>query len=265
MVYVTAWACWKGYHLLKNDQGWFQRGDCIFAGMCVPEIQFNKGRDNLNMSHTNTHTQNITLLPLICHLCAFQQKTFLQDRTGHWELWDLQGLCLHHLQVRVYGRVLLWAWISAYLSLVLHVSTESAVRVSVHSYVHHAVILNHISFWSSVLLLGRIVVLLCVTAQPDAALWVWPLIAQTPLQVWSRNTVIGDLLRLITHTLSHALSLRFNEVNNNTDLSRAPVCPLGSLPPPLLFSFFYSPYLSFTHTDAHSVKYTNTHTRRVTA
>lgn len=51
--------------------------------LCVPEIRFNKGKDNLNMSHTNTHTQNITLLPLICHLCAFQQKTFLQDRTGH--------------------------------------------------------------------------------------------------------------------------------------------------------------------------------------
>lgn len=161
-------------------RGDFREEIGIFTVMRVPEIWFNKGNDNLNMSlwaHTNTHTQNITLLPLICHLCAFQQKTFLQDRTGHWELWDLQGLCLHHLQVRV----LLWAWISAYLLLVLHVSTESRVRVSVHSYVHHAVILNHISFGSSVLWLGRIVVLLCVTAQPDTALWVWPLIAQTPL------------------------------------------------------------------------------------
>ncbi len=74
--------------------------------MCVPEIWSNREKDNLNMSlwaentHTHTHTHQVTLLTLICHLCdAFQQKTFIQNRTGHWELWDLQGLRLHHLQV----------------------------------------------------------------------------------------------------------------------------------------------------------------------
>lgn len=136
-------------------RGDFREDIGIFAGRCVPEIQFNKRHDNLNMSlwaHTNTLTRNVTLLPLICHLCAFQQKAFLQDRTGHWELWDLQGLCVHHLQVCGCGCVLLG--IPAYLSHVLHVSTESTVRVSVHSCVHHAVILNHVSFGSSVLWLG---------------------------------------------------------------------------------------------------------------
>lgn len=65
-----------------------------------------------------------------------------------------------------------------------------------------------LSFWitsvlgNSVLWLGRIVVLFCVTAQPDTVLWVWPVVAQTPLQVWSLNTVMRDLLRPITHTLS---------------------------------------------------------------
>lgn len=83
-------------------RGDFREDIGIFARTCVPEIWFKERKNNLNMSlwaHTNTCTQNATLLPLICHLCAFQQKTFLQDRTGHWELWDLQGLCLHHLQV----------------------------------------------------------------------------------------------------------------------------------------------------------------------
>lgn len=46
----------------------------------------------------------------------------------------------------------------------------SEVRVSVRGYVHRAVILNHVSFGSSMFCRGRIVVLLCVTAQPDAAL-----------------------------------------------------------------------------------------------
>ena len=73
--------------------------------------------------------------------------------------------------------------IAAYLSLVLHVNTEGAVRVPAHSYVHHAVISHHVSFGSSALWLGGIVVLLRVTAQPGAALRVWPLIAQAPLQV----------------------------------------------------------------------------------
>lgn len=86
-------------------RGDFREEIGIFAGMRVPEIRFNRGNDNLNMSlwaHTNTGAQNITLVPLICHLYAFQQKTFLQNRTGHWELWDLQGLCLHHLQCRAW-------------------------------------------------------------------------------------------------------------------------------------------------------------------
>ncbi len=74
----------EGVSFIKKLSGVIsERRLYIFAGMCVPEIQFNERKDNLNMSHTNTYTQNITLLPLICHLCAFQQKTFLQDRTGH--------------------------------------------------------------------------------------------------------------------------------------------------------------------------------------
>lgn len=61
-------------------------------------------------------------------------------------------------------------WISAYLSLVLHASSESGELVSAQSYVHRAVILNHISRESSVLWLARIAILLCVTAPPDTAL-----------------------------------------------------------------------------------------------
>ena len=62
-----------------------------------------------------------------------------------------------------------------------------------------------------------------------------------------------------THTLM-LLPLRLNEVSNNTDLRRAPVCPLGPPPPNSLHFFLLLPYLCFTHTDAHCVKYTHTHT-----
>lgn len=72
-------------------------------------------------SQAHAHsTHNVTLLPLICHLCASQQKTFLQDGTGHRKLWDLQGLRLHHLQVRSWTCP--HAKSHAYLWLVLHAS-----------------------------------------------------------------------------------------------------------------------------------------------
>lgn len=112
-------------------------------------------------AHTNTKPFLFYFVPLICHLCASQQKTFLQNRTGHRELWDLQGLRVHHLQVRGCIRI----WKSDCLLLASHVSTESTELVSVHSYVHHAVTLSHIR--SSVLWLGRIAILLCVTARTD--------------------------------------------------------------------------------------------------
>lgn len=107
-------------------------------------------------------THNVTLLPLICHLCASQQKTFLQDGTGHRELRDLQGLRLHHLQVRSWTCP--HAKSHAYLWLVLH---ASGVRVPAHGRVHRAVILNRVTFGGNLALrLGRVVV---VSAPCDSA------------------------------------------------------------------------------------------------
>lgn len=114
-------------------------------------------------SQAHAHsTHNATLLPLICHLCASQQKTFLQDGTGHRKLWDLQGLRLHHLQVRSWTCP--HAKSHAYLWLVLH---ASGVRASAHGRVHRAVILNRVTFWGNLALrLGRVVV---VSAPCDSA------------------------------------------------------------------------------------------------
>lgn len=177
MVYVTDWACWKGYRSLKNDQGWFQGGDWFICGgyACAKKFDSTRGNDNLNMSlwartNTQTHTKKpIPLLPLICHLCASQQKTFLQNRTGHWELWDLQGLCVHHLQVC--GRT--HVWISDYrLNRTWASRAQSLCRCTVLCITLSLWIMS--VFGSSVLWLGRIVILLCVTAQPDKALRVWP-------------------------------------------------------------------------------------------
>ena len=61
-----------------------------------------------------------------------------------------------------------------------------------------------------------------------------------------------------THTLM-LLPLRLNEVSNNTDLRRAPVCPLGS-PPPQLSSFFSTPSLSLFPTHRSPLCQKNTHT-----
>lgn len=209
MVYVTAWACWKGYRSLKNDRGDFREGIGIFAVMCVsvcvPEIRFNEGEDNLNMSlwvHPNTHTHNITLFPLICHLCASQQKTFLQDRTGHWELWDLQGLRLHHLQVRGWMQCVNFCiFIACFYTWV----GESAVHVSAHGCVcvHHAVILNHVSF-REFSFYGLVGLSFC-------SVWQWQHRRMQALRVWP---LVAGLItehsykRLIKtyHTHSHALA-----------------------------------------------------------
>lgn len=124
-----------------------------------------------------------------------------------------------------------------------------------------------LSFWitsvsgSSASWLGRIVILLCVTAQLDAALWVWPLIAQTPLQVWSLHTVTRDLLRLIAHSHSHALSLsNLMRWATTQTLSRAPMCVLTFFPS-LLLSSLLSLSLFYTHTCTDdTVSDTQTHT-----
>lgn len=60
----------------------------------------NSGSDSEVLPSTNVYAPTFLFYPWYVILLPFTQKTFIQDWTGHWELWDLQGLCLHHLQVR---------------------------------------------------------------------------------------------------------------------------------------------------------------------
>ena len=49
-----------------------ERRSVIFAGMCVPEVQFNEGEGNLNMSllaQTNTHVKHYSFTPDMSSLC----------------------------------------------------------------------------------------------------------------------------------------------------------------------------------------------------
>lgn len=58
------------------------------------------GSDSEVLPSRNVYAPTFLFYPWYVILLPFTQKTFIQDWTGHWELWDLQGLCLHHLQVR---------------------------------------------------------------------------------------------------------------------------------------------------------------------
>ena len=74
----------------------------------------------------------------------------------------------------MFGKDVVPLWVFCiYLSLVSHASTGSAVRVSSHSYVHHAVISTHVSLGSSVFFFfyGLVGLAFCSVwqAQPDCS------------------------------------------------------------------------------------------------
>lgn len=149
MVYVTAWACWNGYRSLKNDQGWFQRGySYICRDVCARNLL--QRRETINwiclcrLTYTYTHTRTMSpFYPWYVISVLFNRRH--SYRTGQ----DIENCgtcrdCACIIYRYMGGRVL--TRIYAYLLLVLHVSE---VRVSVRGYVHRAVILNHVSFGSS--------------------------------------------------------------------------------------------------------------------
>ena len=236
-------------------RGDFREDIGIFAGLHVSKLGPTRGmikwichcRLTHTHTHTDTHTHNVTLLPLICHLTAFQQKTFLQNWTGHWELWDLQGLRLHHLQVdgRMCPHVNLCIFVAC-----CHMWAQCVSRCSVMCGVPSFPIT---SVWaSSEFWLGRIVVLLRVTAPAGCGAMSGAHHGTNSAAGLITEHVYKTFIRTY-QTHSQVLPPRFNELNNNTDLSRAPVVSYR-----LLYAsvFFYSPDPCNTHSHTHTHSHT---------
>lgn len=141
MVYVTAWACWKGYRSLKNDQGWFQRRDWyICRDVCVCQ-KSGSTREKITwiclcgLAQTHIHTTSLFYPWYVISVLLNRRHSY---RTGQ----DIEncGTCRDCACI-IYRYVAgCNARISAYLLLVfttwaarvqLHVSAHSCVCISV--------------------------------------------------------------------------------------------------------------------------------------